>query len=250
MLPTATLSFGDYLSMLPPIRPRYYSISSSPLVDSQTCTLTYSVLDNAVTEPDETLYAFRGAGSTFLADMRTNDRLYVSVRSNPGNFHLPQDPNVPIVMVCAGSGLAPFLGFVKERAHFHSSGVKLAPALLFIGCRHPDRDLLYAAQLRELARSSNTTLYYAFSRASDRSEGCKYVQDRLFKEGEKVLSVVGPIEGRGKLFVCGDTRVLEGVTAAMKQAYAEVKKSDKGTVDRWWDLLRSDGEKYASEFFD
>ena len=250
MLPTATLSFADYLSMLPPIRPRYYSISSSPLEGSQTCTLTYSVLENTVAQADGAAYTFRGACSTFLAEMRPNDRVYVSVRSNPGNFHLPQDSSIPIVMVCAGSGLAPFLGFVKERAHLQASGAKIAPALLFIGCRHPDRDMLYASELRELAKSSNTTLYYAFSQAADRSEGCKYVQDRLLREGAEVLNLVGSMENKGKLFVCGDTRVLEGVTGAMKQAYAQMKKSDRVRTDQWWNSLRSDRERYACEFFD
>ena len=249
-IPTAELSFAQYLSMLPPIRPRYYSISSSPLAEPNVCTLTYSVLEHSITPPNNTAYKFRGAGSSFLASLCSNDSFYVSVRPSPAIFHLPDDLSVPIVMVCAGAGLAPFLGFVEERAQLSAAGVTLAPALLFIGCRHPDRDMLYSAKLREQAASGGTKIHYAFSQAPSLSEGCKYVQDRLLKERSAVIDHAGLRSGKGKIFVCGETRVLEGVAATMKWAFAELEDGSPGAADKRWNALRSDGERYACEVFD
>src|SRR5205814_308357 len=42
--PACSLPFEVYLDMLPPLRPRYYSISSSPLVDDDVCSVTAGVL--------------------------------------------------------------------------------------------------------------------------------------------------------------------------------------------------------------
>ncbi|KAL1610821.1 hypothetical protein SLS60_002492 [Paraconiothyrium brasiliense] len=249
-LPTATLPFTDYLDMLPPMRPRRYSISSSPLADPTTCTLTYSVLEDTLTNPDGTTTTFHGTGSTYLAGLCRNDRLHISVQPSPMAFHLPEDPSVPIVMVCAGSGLAPFLGFVHERAQLRSSGAKLAPALLFIGCRHPDRDMLYSSQLQDLASSAGVKLFYAFSRAKSQSNGCKYVQDRLEKEKELVMDAVGLRDNRGKMYVCGGLRVLEGVSSVMKKAYVKLEGAGSVGVDEWWEAFRADGERFASEVFD
>ncbi|KAJ4349418.1 uncharacterized protein N0V89_008033 [Didymosphaeria variabile] len=249
-LPTATLPFADYLDMLPPMRPRRYSISSSPLADPTICTLTYSVLEHMSTLSDGTTNVFHGAGSTYLAGLCRNDRLHVSVQPSPIAFHLPEDPGDPIVMVCAGSGLAPFLGFVHERAQLRSSGAKLAPALLFIGCRHPDRDMLYSSQLQDLASSAGVKLFYAFSRAESQSKGCEYVQDRLKKERKLVVDAVGLRNGRGKMYVCGGLRVLEGVASVMKQAYVEFEGADGVGADEWWEAFRADGERFASEVFD
>ena len=57
-----------------------------------------------------------------------------------------------MIMVCAGTGLAPFRGFLQDRAlraAAATDGVQPAPALLFFGCDHPDVDFLYRDELAE-----------------------------------------------------------------------------------------------------
>ncbi|KAF2792907.1 cytochrome P450 [Melanomma pulvis-pyrius CBS 109.77] len=236
--PTAALPFCEYLSMLPPLHTRLYSISSSPLAGANTCTLTYSVLNHTAPRP------FLGAGSNYLASLRPNDRLWVSVRASPQAFHLPEDPTVAVVMICAGSGLAPFLGFVQERARMIERGVSVARAMLFIGCRHPERDVLYASEMQGWADKGAVELRYAFSRAPDRSQGCRYVQELLWKEREGVIPLV---KGSGKIFVCGDTKVLDGVGKAMVRAYGEIKGVGDEEAQAWLRSIRN--ERFVSEVF-
>lgn len=236
--PTAALPFSEYLSMLPPLHARLYSISSSPLTGANICTLTYSVLNHTTPRP------FLGAGSNYLASLRPNDRLWVSVRASPQAFHLPEDSNVAMVMICAGSGLAPFLGFVQERAKMIEQGVSVVRAMLFIGCRHPERDVLYASELQDWADKGAVELRYAFSRAPDRSQGCKYVQELLWKEREGVIALV---KGSGKIFVCGDTKVLDGVGKAMVRAYEEMKGVGDEEAQAWFRSIRN--ERFVSEVF-
>jgi len=236
--PTAAIPFSEYLEMLPPLCTRQYSISSTPLTEAKTCTITYSVLNCTTPHP------FLGAGSNYLASLRPNDRLWVSVRASPRAFHLPDNPNVAVVMICAGSGLAPFLGFVQERVKKLEQYVTIAKAMLFIGCRHPERDVLYASELESWAKIGAVELRYAFSRAPDRSEGCRYVQDRLWKDR---ASVIPSIKERGKIFVCGDSKVLSGVEKVMVHAYVEEKGVREEEAQSWFKSIRN--ERFVSEVF-
>lgn len=110
--PDIALPFGSFLAMLPPLRVRQYSISSSPLKSPHTCTLTHSVL-NTTAKPDPGK-RYLGTASTYLSELNPGDHVHVAVRPSHTSFHLPLDAaNVPIIMICAGTGIAPFRAFVQ-----------------------------------------------------------------------------------------------------------------------------------------
>jgi len=122
--PSATLPLGDFLTMLPPMRIRQYSISSSPLDDPTTATLTWAVLDTP--SKAGTSKRFLGVASNYLSSIEEGDRIHVAVKPSHGAFHPPSDiENTPVIMFCAGTGLAPFRGFVQERAKQIEAGRKL-----------------------------------------------------------------------------------------------------------------------------
>lgn len=101
-----SLPFATFLHLLPPMRVRQYSISSSPLVDPQRVSLNIGVF--AAPSLSESGGTHLGIASTYLAGLKPGDRLPLAVRPSNAAFHLPGDPSVPLVMLCAGSGLAPF----------------------------------------------------------------------------------------------------------------------------------------------
>lgn len=57
-----------------------------------------------------------------------------------------------------------------------AAGRQVGKAMLFYGCRSPDTDLLYDEEMREWERQGVVEVFHAFSRASEESEGCRYVQ--------------------------------------------------------------------------
>lgn len=121
---------------------------------------------------------FLGVASTYLAGLRPGDKVQLAIRPSNAAFHPPSDPKVPLVMFCAGSGLAPMRGFLQERAIQKSSGRGVAKSLLFFGCRSPSQDYLYAdSDLKEWIESGIVDVRPAFSRATGESSGCKYVQE-------------------------------------------------------------------------
>jgi len=175
--PALKLSLGAFINMLPAMRVRQYSISSSPLWNPSHCTLTVSVVSAPAFSG--TGDQFLGVATNFLAGLKPGDLVQVAVRPSAVAFALPADPSVPLVLFCAGSGLAPMRGFIQERATQIQSGRKdVGKVLLFYGCRHPEEDYMYSdAELKEWSEVGAVDVRPAFSRAQAQSEGCKYVQE-------------------------------------------------------------------------
>jgi cytochrome P450/NADPH-cytochrome P450 reductase len=152
-------------------------------------------------------------------------------------------------VLCAGTGLAPFRGFVQERAIQAQAGRKLAPAYLFIGCAHPEKDTLFSKELKQWENDGVVTVFYAYSKAKNESNGCRHVQERLWEEREEMTKV---FKQGAKLYVCGSSMVGEGVAATTKRIFqddSEVAgnpKTDEDAED-WFARIKSD--RYASDVF-
>src|SRR5581483_8684820 len=172
--------FHIFLETLSLLAPRYYSISSSPSGDATRCSITVGVVEGPAASGQG---IYKGVCSTYLAGRRAGESVHVMVRETKAGFRLPEDDAVPIIMVGPGTGLAPFRGFLQERAARKAKGAALGPAMLFFGCRHPDQDFLYADELKAFATDGIAELYTAFSRAGGEKT---YVQHLIAAEKEKV----------------------------------------------------------------
>ncbi|KAL0941300.1 bifunctional p-450:NADPH-p450 reductase [Colletotrichum truncatum] len=247
--PSLAVPFNHFLLMLPPMRVRQYSISSSPLVDPGVATLTYGVLD----EP-----ALSGKGrhigvtSSYLSSLTAGDKVQVAVRPAQGGFKLPIDMDkTPILCVAAGTGLAPFRAFVQERAILIGNGLSLAPAILFFGCRDPAADDLYREEFDKWEALGAVKVYRAYSRKPEASDGCKYVQHRIWKEREMLYDLW---DQGAKVYVCGSNQIAEGVKEIVLKAAHEKSEKDDGEpmseeeMEEWFNRIRN--ERYATDVFD
>jgi cytochrome P450 / NADPH-cytochrome P450 reductase len=227
--PACELPFHAYLEMLSLLAPRYYSISSSPSVDPSRCSATVAVVE-APASSGRGIY--KGVCSNYLAGRRESEMVHATVRETKAGFRLPNDAAVPIIMIGPGTGLAPFRGFLQERAALKAGGATLGPAMLFFGCRHPEQDFLYADELKAFEASGITELHTAFSRA----EGPKtYVQDLVAAQKDRVWSL---IEQGAIIYVCGDGGRMEpDVKAALVAIYRERSGDDAAAGQRWIDDL-------------
>lgn len=136
--------------------------------------MTLSVLDAPATSGRAV--PFLGVASNFLHGLTAGDKVQLAVRSS--RFHLPTDARTPVVMICAGSGIAPFRGFVQERATQKAAGREVGKMLLFFGCRAPETDYLYGeSELKEWVEAGVVDVRMAFSRKTEASEGCRHVQE-------------------------------------------------------------------------
>lgn len=239
------------MAMLPPMRVRQYSISSSPVADPKRATITFSLLDTpSNTRPGKHV----GVASSYLNLVERGDKVHVAIRPSHAAFHLPSDQeSTPVICVSAGTGLAPFRGFMQERAALKAAGRQLAPALLVHGCRAPGRDDLYADELAEWEAAGVVRVRRAFSRKSEASStpGCAYAQDQLLADGDEV----GKMWADGaRLYVCGSRAVGQGVRDSIVRIKLAAEKRHNGVemteaeALAWWEGERN--VRYATDVFD
>ena len=210
-------------------------------------TLTYSLLEGPALSGQGT---HLGVATNFLAGLGPGERLYVAVRPSK-SFLLPSDAEkTPMICVAAGSGIAPFRGFIQERAAMMGAGRKLAPALLFFGCRAPDDDDLYADEMAQWEAAGAVDVRRAYSRAPGESAGCRYVQHRLSHDGEHVSELWRP---GAKVYVCGSRDVGRAVEAVLldvvtRSAAAGPDALGDDEARAWFEKQRND--RYVIDIFD
>ena len=229
--PGCALPFAVYLDMLRPLQPRYYSISSSPRSDAGICTITTGVLREPARSGDGT---FGGVCSNYLAMSAANSTVFAFVREPTIAFRPPENPHVPMIMAGAGTGLAPFRGFLQERAKLKEQGVPIARSLLFFGCRNAATDFLYERELREFEAFGVVDVDVVFSR--EPIDGRKYVQDAIRSRADDVWNLIG---AQASVFVCGNANTMApGVRAALVDVYREKTGGSEPEGEAWLSDLR------------
>lgn len=247
--PDCIIPISTFLQMLPPMRLRQYSISSSPLWDLNRVTLTYSRLKEPSFANDGKTHL--GVATNYLCSMQQGDILHVTVRPSPLSFHLPDKvEHTPLIMIATGTGIAPFRGFIQERAVIAKDGSSLAPAVLYFGCREPGKDDLYREEFQEWEASGVVSVKRAFSRNPAASEGYKYVQDWIWKTRDHIMELWN--QG-AQIYICGSRAVGESakdvlVDVCLDAAQKEGKESSKEDMKKWWESLKN--VRYAVEVFD
>ncbi|KAJ7067224.1 fatty acid hydroxylase [Mycena amicta] len=243
--PDIDLSIGAFLQMLPSMRVRQYSISSSPLWNPANITVTVSVLDAPALSGTAEL-PFLGVGSNYLASLIPGDRVQMAVRPSAAAFHPPENPLTPVVMFCSGSGLAPMRGFIQERAAQKASGREVGKMLLFFGCRSPEHDYLYSdSDLMEWSALGVVDVRPAFSRATELSEGCKYVQDRVWKDRAEIDEAY---QQGALFFTCGSAGVAKGIKKTLVDIIRVMNDTDEtDAVGKFEKIVKG---RYATDIFD
>ncbi|GLZ29697.1 bifunctional cytochrome P450/NADPH--P450 reductase 2 [Lentzea sp. NBRC 105346] len=215
-----TLPFEVFLSLLPALRPRHYSISSSALAQPGEADLMISVTPH-------------GIASNHLASLRPGDVLRGRVAPCRNAFR--QQADVPVIMVGAGTGLAPFRGAIIDRPLLG----RTEPALCYFGCQTPD-DYLHRAELE----AGDVSMRPVFSRAPER--GLKYVQHRVLAEEQEVWEL---LEQGAYVYVCGDAK---GMAPGVREAFQTVYRKHTGATDEeaaaWLaDLVNTD--RYVEDVY-
>jgi NADPH-ferrihemoprotein reductase len=214
------IPFSFLIEGLVKIQPRYYSISSSSLVQKDKISITAVV--ESIEKPGNP-HVLKGVTTNYLLALKQKqhgdpspdphglnyaitgprnkyDGIHVPVHVRHSNFKLPSDPSKPIIMVGPGTGVAPFRGFVQERAAQAKAGQNVGKTVLFFGCRKRSEDFLYEKEWEQYkeALGDNFVLHTAFSRDGPKKV---YVQHQMEEYGEEINKL---LEQKAYFYVCGD----------------------------------------------
>ncbi|KAF8571020.1 hypothetical protein P879_01587 [Paragonimus westermani] len=231
------------LESLPRLKPRFYSISSSLLRYTDRLHLTAVV----VKEETPSGRLFKGLTTSWFSSLPSKDAnpesqnrsFFIPIYLQTSSFHLPRSRNIPIIMIAAGTGLAPFCAFIQERAELNRiKGSMSAAMLLFFGCRRKS-DYLYADELESARRSGLLELYVTFSR--DPADGKKsYVQDRMLQMADKIWHLLD--ESHAHLYICGSAVTMaRDVHACLLRIIHTTGKLSAIEAKVYLDRLKTDG---------
>ena len=221
------------LEHLPRLQPRPYSLSCSSLTSPRSLSFVFTL----VTSPRA------GLATSHLTSLPPGSQLHFYQRTN--SFFLPPDSlDQSYIMVGAGSGLGPFLGFLKERrARLAAGEVGRGECWLLFGCREAGLDYIYRELLAELLEAGVITkLLVSFSQEGGE---LRYVQDNMTRHGADIVDLVA--EGGGRLYVCGDARgMARDVQTTLEQLYFRERGGSKEEGEQFVKDLRLE-KKYLED---
>ena len=224
---------ASLLAALRPLTPRLYSIASSRKRVGDEVHLTVDELEYHAHG-----HLHTGSASAFLAALAEGDSAPVYIEANE-RFRVPADDARNIIMIGPGTGVAPFRGFVQERAERGARGRNW----LFFGARHFNRDFLYQAEWQQaLARGELHELDLAFSR--DQADKI-YVQHRLRQRGRELYAW---LQEGAHLYVCGAIGMGKDVHATLLEIVAEHAGLDAEQAAEYLISLQTEG-RYSRDVY-
>ena len=218
-----------------PQTPRLYSIASAQDEVGEEVHLTVGVV-----RFDHHGNSYTGAASGYLGErLEEGGEVRVFVEPNP-NFRLPADGNTPVIMIGAGTGIAPFRAFMQQRAANGDSGKNW---LIFGNQRLAD-DFLYQLEWSDYRKDGILTRAdLAWSRQSERKV---YVQHKI---AEHAAEVWNWLQQGAHLYVCGDaTRMARDVETALLDVIETQGKLSRDDAEDYLNEMRED-KRYQRDVY-
>lgn len=253
----SNLPLSFILESLPTLSPRYYSISSSSIVSPKQMSITVATSSepsptrdtpipglatdyllaieqykrDGIASPNAPSYNLSGPDNA----LEQGRKVFAHLRKS--KFKLPALPKAPIIMIASGSGVAPFRGFLAERARLVAIGRDVGPSLLFFGCRS-SQEFLYQDELQSLQESNEgIEVITAFSRAETNRRGGKtYVQDKVEEREEQVVRLL--IEENAYFYICGGAGMARDVAARLGESVRKIMGWDERRLREWSEGMR------------
>ncbi|OLP84667.1 NADPH--cytochrome P450 reductase [Symbiodinium microadriaticum] len=258
-MPSAEIDFSAFVQLCQRQKNRPYTIASSSKEDPNRIAICVSLVQEEAKSPEAALKdladrgiripradaflqklgetavkprRFRGLCSEMLCTRTTcGAKHWIYARAS--TFRLPRRTTTPIVMVGAGTGLAPFRGFVRE---FRAESGCRTKTVLFFGCTKRDEDFIYKEELCEAVEMKPPALKELITAFSREQKEKVYVQHKL---KEKSAEVKQMIADGGYIYVCGATSMGKQVRDELELAlgsadYLERLKTEQRYVEELW----------------
>lgn len=242
------LPLSFVIENLLPLQPRYYSISSSSVISPRRISITALVVNT-----ESTNGMIHGLASNYLLsttsipaaaklgtpsyEKASNDPRMIYAHIRKTKFKLPIMSSTPLVLVCAGTGFAPFRAFIQERTRLQAIGKPCGKIMLFFGCRNQN-DFIYREELVTVQAQlgDNLEIITAYSRATTSKV---YVQDRVAEESEKILKL---LEQGASMYICGQATMAREVDQKLETAAQKTYNIANEDVKAWADTLKRRGK--------
>jgi NADPH-ferrihemoprotein reductase len=210
LFPSIDIPLAHFISIVPKLQPRYYTISSSNLVHPDRVHVTVALVGQEIERPEGSFHKsklFKGVCTHYLSSLQPEiDSVQLFVRES--TFEMPASFETPIILLGPGTGYAPMRALLQERQFLmeQNPSASFGEAVLFFGCKTRTSDFIYQDEIEALTNDEVLShLLLAFSR----EQGHKvYVQHMMTSCPEVVHLLADLVLNKGAhIYVCGGTRM-------------------------------------------
>ena len=181
-----------------------------------------------------------GVGSNFMCDLKVGDSVEVTGPFG-ATFLMPNDANANVLMICTGTGSAPFRAFTERRRR----AMQNAPGklVMFMGARTPE-ELPYFGPLQKVATSllEKHLVFSRIPRTGTGATGKEYVQDRMRTENAGVAHLLA--SPATHIYICG----LKGMEAGVEAALADIARQHGADWSRLKPVMRGEGRYHVETY--
>ena len=238
---TAHPPLTELIKLIPPIKARHYSISSSMKMHPNSVHLLVVEVDWKTPKGRKR----HGQCTQYLAGLNPQTHggdIVVAVDIMTSVMTLPADPMKPVIGAALGTGLAPFRAFIQERQVLKSRGVSLGPMVLYFGARFRAQEFLYEEDLEAAEKEGILELRLAFSR-DQKEKG--YIQHLIVDDREKLGKYL--LDDGGSFYLCGPTWPVPDVRKALCDGMAQPPKTYED-AEAYIDTMKAEG-RYVLEVY-
>ncbi|KAK9700166.1 hypothetical protein RND81_08G221200 [Saponaria officinalis] len=239
--PSVEMPFDWLVQLVPPLKTRAFSISSSPIAHPQEVHLTVSVVSWSTPFKRKRF----GLCSKWLSELDPKQGVLVPVWFQKGLLPAPS-PSLPLILIGPGTGCAPFRGFIAERAVESQTG-PTAPILFFFGCRNKEDDFLYrdfwqlhSQERGVLSEDKGGGFYAAFSRDQPKKV---YVQHKMTECSKKIWNLL--CEGASVYIAGSSTKMPSDVMSTFEEIISKESGVPKEDAARWLRALEKAGRYHV-----
>ena len=225
----------EFVGLLTKLQPRLYSVASSLKAYPDQ---VHFIVDVVRYESHGRMR--KGVCSSFLAE-RADDVPVPVFPSVAKHFHLPEDPEIPIIMIGPGTGVAPFRAYLQERKAIGAKGKNW----LFFGSQHESCDFAYGDEFTAYLKEG---LLAGLDCAWSRDQAQKvYVQHKM---AENAAEIWKWIDAEGAyFFVCGDARrMAKDVDATLRKIVQEQGGKNVEQANEYVEKLKNE-KRYKRDVY-
>ncbi|XP_062150564.1 NADPH-dependent diflavin oxidoreductase 1 isoform X3 [Alnus glutinosa] len=239
--PSVQMPFEWLVQLVPPLKTRAFSISSSPSAHPNQVHLTVNVVSWTTPFKRER----SGLCSMWLAQLDPEQSTHVPAWFRKGTLY-PPPPSLPLILIGPGTGCAPFRGFVEERV-IQSESDAVAPVIFFFGCWNENNDFLYrdfwlshSQNGGVLSEAKGGGFFVAFSRDQPQKV---YVQHKMRENSQRIWNLLS--QGAAIYVAGSSTKMPSDVLSAFEDIVSKESGLPKESAVRWLRALEKAGKYHV-----